>query len=164
MKVVKWFGFLKFVDKSEKNKSINYADDVTRPLGRRGCWRGAVRGNLGAFFHRFCFATDQTYTRLLLYAAVCFGYPLPSDCTRVPVRYSTGTRIIPAVSHRQHKGSLAYASELGQTRLPAVHGVGRLRRPTFLKKRSKNRKQDLDLTDREHIEEKVPGLLISLLK
>ena len=53
MKVVKWFGFLKFVDKSEKNKSINYADDVTRPLGRRGCWRGAVRGNLGAFFHRF---------------------------------------------------------------------------------------------------------------
>ena len=33
MKVVKWFGFIKFVDKSEKNKSINYADDVTRPLG-----------------------------------------------------------------------------------------------------------------------------------
>ena len=29
MKVVKWFGFIKFVDKREKNKSINYADDVT---------------------------------------------------------------------------------------------------------------------------------------
>ena len=27
-----WF-HIKFVDKSEKNKSINYADDVTRPLG-----------------------------------------------------------------------------------------------------------------------------------
>ena len=72
MKVVKWLGFIKFVDKIEKNKSINYAD-VTRPLGPQpaACW-GAVRGNLGAFFDRFCFATDQTYTRLLLLYAVCF--------------------------------------------------------------------------------------------
>ena len=42
MKVVKWFGFLKFVDKSEKNKSINYADDVTsyETLGAEGMLAG----------------------------------------------------------------------------------------------------------------------------
>ena len=78
VKVVKWFGFLKFVDKSEKNKSINYADDVTRPLGRRGCWRGAVRGNLGAFFHRF-FLLYRKILRVLgpflLLVSVC-----PSVC------------------------------------------------------------------------------------